>query len=97
MRLQRGTDAIVMDGAGASFGGGSGPGLSAEMVAAARCAVLLEDAGLRIAFRRGARGRVGVELRRSSGGLLRPLTLSELFEVIALDAVELEAWVSREV
>lgn len=89
---------IVVDGAGASFGGGSGPGLSAEMAAAARCAVLLEDAGLRIAFRRGVRrGRVDVELRHASGELLRPLTLSELFEVIALDAVELEAWVSGEV
>lgn len=75
---------------------GPEPDLSDELAAAARCAGMLESAGLRIAFAPGRAGeRVAVELRRSTGELVRELAPSEVLEVIGMDATDLGLWLAE--
>lgn len=69
------------------------PQLREEMDAAARCAALLEDAGLRVAFDERADSRApSIVLERLDGTQLRPLRPSELLELLAATPAHVRAW-----
>lgn len=70
-------------------------GLAAEISAAARCGETLERMGVQIVFRSGGDKTLKVTLRDISGSLLSTISPQHLFDLIALDGVELEAWVAR--
>jgi hypothetical protein len=66
-----------------------------EIREAARCCDFLESLGVRIAFSHDATQKaLKVELRTYSGRQLCRLKPQELFELIALPLVEVEAWVA---
>jgi hypothetical protein len=67
--------------------------LAAEIRSAARCSELLKWMGVRITFQRDVEGKtLDIEARSPSGRLLCPLTPHDLFDLIARDAEDLEAW-----
>lgn len=74
------------------------PQLDAEMAAAACCAGVLADAGLRVAFdERPAApdAPVAIVLERPAGEPLRRLSVRELLALVALPPAQLRAWAKR--
>jgi hypothetical protein len=75
------------------------PLLDAEMAAAACCATVLEEAGLRVAFddRRQAEPQapLAIMLERPAGVPLRRLDVRELLALVALAPAQLRAWAER--
>ncbi len=69
--------------------------LDAEMRAAASCATVLEDAGLRVAFVDRPDRPLAIVLERPAGEPLRGLSASELLALIALPPAQLRAWAQR--
>lgn len=69
--------------------------LDAEMAAAAHCATVLADAGLRIAFADAPDRPLTIVLERPAGEPLRRLETSELLALIALPPAQLRAWAER--
>jgi hypothetical protein len=71
------------------------PLLEAEMAAAARCATVLEDAGLRVAFDDRPDAALAIVLERPPGEPLRRLGVRELLALVALPPAQLRAWAER--
>lgn len=71
------------------------PLLDAEMAAAAFCASVLEEAGLRVAFDDRPDTRLAIVLERPAGAPLRRLDARELLALVALPLAELRAWIER--
>lgn len=69
--------------------------LDAEMAAAARCATVLEEAGLRIAFDDRPEAGLAIQLERPAGAPLRRLGVRELLALVALPPAQLRAWAER--
>jgi hypothetical protein len=69
--------------------------LDAEMAAAACCAGVLEDAGLRIAFDDDPDAPLAIVLERPAGSPLRRLDVRELLALVALPPTQLRAWAER--
>jgi hypothetical protein len=69
--------------------------LDAEMAAAASCATVLEEAGLRIAFDNGADMTLAITLERPAGEPLRQLAVRELLALVALPPAQLRAWAEQ--
>ena len=74
---------------------GGDPQLAAEMAAAAHCATVLEDAGLRVAFEHAARGDLTIAIERPPGEPLRRLSPAELLALVELTPSQLRAWAQR--
>ncbi|HET6449313.1 MAG TPA: hypothetical protein VFG31_09415 [Conexibacter sp.] len=71
------------------------PQLDAEMAAAACCASVLEEAGLRVAFDDDPDGLLSITLERPAGEPLRRLSVRELLALVTLHPAQLRAWVER--
>jgi len=71
------------------------PLLDAEMAAAAHCAAVLEEAGLRVAFDDQPDAPLAIMLERPAGEALRRLEVRELLALVALDAAHVRAWAER--
>lgn len=71
------------------------PQLDAEMTAAACCASVLEEAGLRVAFDDAPDAPLAIVLERPAGEPLRRLSASELLALVSLSPAELRAWAER--
>lgn len=71
------------------------PQLDAEMAAAARCATVLDDAGLRVVFDDQPDRPLTILLERPAGEPLRRIDASELLALIALPPEALRAWAER--
>jgi hypothetical protein len=71
------------------------PQLDAEMAAAACCAAVLEEAGLRVAFDDGPDAPLAIVLERPAGEPLRHLSASELLALVTLPAAQVRAWAER--
>lgn len=71
------------------------PQLHAEMAAAADCAGVLEEAGLRVAFRDDPDAPLAIVLERPAGEPLRQLSARELLALTTLPAARLRAWAER--
>ena len=69
--------------------------LAAEMAAAAWCAELLDELGLRIAFDDGPDAPLSIVLERPVGGPLRRLSARELLALVTLHPAQLRAWAER--
>ena len=69
--------------------------LDAEMAAAARCATVLERAGLRVAFDDRPDRPLTILLERPAGEPLRRIEVSELLALIALPPERLRVWAER--
>lgn len=68
------------------------PQLDAEMAAAACCASVLEEAGLRVAFDNDRDGPLAIAIEGEAGESLRRLSVTELLALVALDPGALRAW-----
>lgn len=71
------------------------PQLAAEMAAAARCATVLEDAGLGVAFDHAAPGDLAIAIERPPGEPLRRLSPAELLALVELTPAQVHAWAQR--
>jgi len=71
------------------------PLLDAEMAAAAHCATVLEEAGLRVAFDDRSGASLAIVLERPAGAPLRRLDVRELLALVALSPAQLRAWAER--
>jgi len=71
------------------------PQLHAEMAAAARCAAVLEEAGLRVAFAERPDAPLAIVLERPAGMPLRHLAARELLALTTLPPAQLRAWTER--
>lgn len=71
------------------------PQLYAEMAAAACCATVLEEAGLRVAFDDGPDAPLTIVLERPAGEPLRRLSVRELLALVALPPAQMRAWAER--
>jgi hypothetical protein len=71
------------------------PLLDAEMAAAARCAAVLEQASLRVAFDDRPDAALAIVLERPAGEPLRTLDVRELLALVALDPAQLRVWAER--
>jgi len=69
--------------------------LDAEMIAAAQCATVLEQAGMRVAFDHGPDRALTIVLERPAGEPLRRLDVRELLALIALPPAQLRRWAER--
>lgn len=69
--------------------------LHAEMAAAASCAAVLEEAGLRVAFDDQPDAALAIVLERPAGEPLRRLDVCELLALVALPAAQVRAWAER--
>lgn len=71
------------------------PQLEAEMTAAACCATVLEEAGLRVAFDDSPDAPLAIVLERPAGEPLRRLGPRELLALVALSPEQVRAWAER--
>jgi len=71
------------------------PQLDAEMAAAACCASVLEEVGLRVAFADNPDGPLTIQLERPAGEPLRRLSVRELLALVTLPPTQLRAWAER--
>ena len=71
------------------------PQLDDEMAAAAQCAAVLEEVGLRVAFDDGPDRPLAIVLERPPGEPLRRLDVRELLALVALPPAQLRAWAER--
>lgn len=71
------------------------PLLDAEMAAAACCATVLDEAGLRIVFDDAPDAPLAIVLERPAGEPLRRLDVRELLALVALPPAQLRAWAER--
>ncbi|HEU4702814.1 MAG TPA: hypothetical protein VFS37_10055 [Conexibacter sp.] len=69
--------------------------LDAEMAAAAHCAAVLEESGLRVAFEDRLDTPLAIVLERPVGEPLRRLDIRELLALVALPPAQLRAWAQR--
>jgi len=69
--------------------------LDAEMLAAAQCATVLEQANLRVAFDDHPDSALSIVLERPAGEPLRRLDVRELLALIVLPPAQLRAWAER--
>jgi hypothetical protein len=69
--------------------------LHAEMAAAASCAAVLEETGLRIAFDDQPDAALAIVLERPAGEPLRRLDVRELLALVALPATQVRIWAER--
>jgi len=69
--------------------------LQAEMAAAASCAAVLEETGLRIAFDDQPDAALAIVLERPAGEPLRRLDVRELLALVALPATQVRIWAER--
>lgn len=69
--------------------------LDVEMAAAAHCATVLEEAGLRVTFDDRPDRPLTIVLERPAGEPLRRIDVSELLALIALPPEALHAWAER--
>jgi len=69
--------------------------LDAEMAAAACCADVLEQAGLRVAFDDDPDAPLAIALERPAGEPLRHLSAGELLALVTLPPAQLHAWAGR--
>lgn len=69
--------------------------LAAEMAAAARCASVLDELGLRVTFANDPDTPLSIVLERPAGEPLRRLVVRELLALVALRPAELRAWAER--
>jgi len=79
----------------AAIAAAGNPLLDAEMTAAAQCAAVLEEAGMRIAFDARPDAPLAIVLERPAGEPLRRLDVRELLALVALSPLELRAWAER--
>jgi hypothetical protein len=71
------------------------PLLDAEMAAAACCAAVLDEAGLRVAFDDAPDAALAIVLERPAGEPLRRLDVRELLALVTLPPAQLRAWAER--
>lgn len=71
------------------------PLLDAELAEAGRCAAVLEEAGLRVAFEDGAGGPLEIVLEGSASEPLRRLGARELLDLLTLAPAQLRRWAAR--
>ncbi|MBS1871054.1 MAG: hypothetical protein JSS99_15485 [Actinobacteria bacterium] len=71
------------------------PQLDAEMAAAACCAGVLEEVGMRVAFADDPDGPLAIVLERPAGEPLRRLSVRELLALVTLPPAQLRAWAER--
>ena len=69
--------------------------LDAEMAAAAHCATVLEEAGLRVRFDDRPDAPLAIVLERPAGAPLRRLDVRELLALVTLPPAQLRAWAER--
>ena len=71
------------------------PLLDAELAAAARCASVLEERGLRVAFDDGPDRALAIVVEGPSGEAVRHLGARELLELLALSPSQQRRWAAR--
>lgn len=69
--------------------------LDAEMTAAASCARMLDELGLRVAFDDDPDAPLAIVLERPAGEPLRRLSVRELLALVTLPPAQLRAWAER--
>lgn len=71
------------------------PLLDAEMAAAADCAAVLAQAGMRVAFDDGPDRALAIVLEGPAGAPLRRLGARELLDLLTLAPAQLRRWAAR--